>query len=541
MNQIQKTVTVVAVLSIVFVLSGCGQGSKTRKPTDNVDLGPTIGSLANILAPEPVAVEGFSIVGGLRGTGSAECPPQIRAYLKRYIQTQLASSGNPGRLDIEQYINSSETAVVLVEGVIPAIPSKNQYFDVRVTALQGTQTTSLEGGVLFSAELKRPGSFGISTDVLADAEGPVFTDKINPVEMEPKVGYVLGGGRVLNDYRIILALHAPDFSMANRIRNRLNERFGDSTARAVLSSRVEVMVPSHYKNRKQSFVSMIKAMYLTQEPETTQERISTLVKKLADSPDKDESEIGLEAIGNQSLGGLNVLLNSTDERVRLHAGRCMLNLGSDAGLATLRQIVTDTSSSNRLEALEAIALGPKRSDAASVARKLLRDKDFQITLAAYKHLRQLGDITITQDFIGRNFYLEQIAQTDHKVIYASRNGQPQIVLFGAPLQCHSNIFVESADGEITLNTPPERDYVTIMRKHPKRPGVVARLNSSYDLSDIIKSLCERPPTEEDKSRKGLGVSYSEAVALLKRMCDKGAVDAEFHAGDLPKIGLNIKK
>jgi hypothetical protein len=412
---------------------------------------------------------------------------------------------------------------------------------VRVSALQGTQTTSLEGGVLFTAELKRPGSFGISTDVLADAEGPIFTDKINSAEREPKVGYVLGGGKVLNDYRIILALQAPDFSMANRIRNRLNERFGEGTARAVLSSRVEVRVPSHYKNRKQSFISMIKAMYLTQESEATQERIRTLVKKLADSPDKDESEIGLEAIGNQSLGGLNVLLNSADERVRLHAGRCMMNLGSDAGLATLRQIVTDPSSPNRLEALEAIALGPKRSDAASIARKLLLDKDFQIALAAYQHLRQLGDITITQDFIGRNFYLEQTAQTDHKVIYASRNGQPQIVLFGAPLQCHSNIFVESADGEITLNTPPERDYVTIMRKHPKRPGVVARLNCSYDLSDIIKTLCEQPPTEEDKSRKGLGVSYSEAVALLKRMCDKGAVDAKFHAGDLPKIGLNIKK
>ena len=81
----------------------------------------------------------------------------------------------------------------------------------------------------------------------------------------------------------------------------------------------------------------------------------------------------------------------------------------------------------------------------------------------------------------------------------------------------------------------------IMRKHPKRPGVVARLNSSFDLSDIIKTLCEQPPTEEEKNQKGLGVSYSEAVVLLKRMCDKGAIDAKFHAGDLPKIGLNIKK
>ena len=441
MNKVQETVTIASVLSIVCILSGCGQGEKTQTLTDTVDLGPTIGSLANVLAPEPVAVEGYGIVGGLRGTGSAECPPQIRAYLKRYIQKQLASSGTPARLDIDQYINSSETAVVLIEGVIPAIPSKNQYFDVRVTALQGTQTTSLEGGALFNAELRRPGSFGLSTDALADTEGPVFTDKIDTAGFDPKIGYVLGGGKVLDEYRIVLALQEPDFRRANNIRNRLNGRFGGGTARAVLPGRVEVLVPGQYKNRKQSFISMVKAMYLTQEPEVTLERIRTLVNRLADSKDPDESEIGLEAIGNQSLGGLNPLLNSTDERVRLHAARCMLNLGSDAGLAVLRQITIDTNSPNRLEALEAIAVGARRTDAASIARKLLRDKDFQITLAAYKHLRQLNDIAITQNFIGRNFYLEQTAQTDHKVIYASRNGQPQIVLFGAPLQCHSNIFV----------------------------------------------------------------------------------------------------
>jgi hypothetical protein len=28
---------------------------------------------------------------------------------------------------------------------------------------------------------------------------------------------------------------------------------------------------------------------------------------------------------------------------------------------------------------------------------------------------------------------------------------------------------------------------------------------------------------------------------LKQMCDMGVVKAEFHAGPMPKIGLNIKK
>ncbi|MBN2314750.1 MAG: flagellar basal body P-ring protein FlgI [Sedimentisphaerales bacterium] len=541
MNTVQKNVAVVVMLLIVCAISGCNLGGKDNTIADDVDLGPTIGSLANVLAPEPAPVEGYSIVGGLRNTGSAECPPQIRAYLKRYIQKQLASSGQPGSLDIDKYINSLETAVVLVEGIIPAIPSKNEYFDLKVTALPNTQTTSLEGGILYNTELKRPGSFGIATDVLADAEGPIFTDKISSVQADPKVGFVLGGGKVLNEYRIILALQESDFRIANAIRNRLNERFGVGTARAVLADRVEVMVPNYYKNRKQRFISMIQTMYLNQDVEATQKRIKTLVNELTDSEDKAKSEIALEAIGNQSLGYLNELLNSPDERIKLHAARCMLNLGSDAGLAALRQIAMDTSSPNRLEALEAIVVGAKRADSTSVARRLLRDKDFQVVLAAYNHLRELGDIAITQEFIGRNFYLEQIAQTELKVIYASRSGQPQIVLFGAPLECHSNIFIESENGDITLNTPPGDDRVTIMRKHPRRPGLVVHLNSSLNLGDIIKTLCEEPSGRQSQDRKGLGVTYAEVVALLKRMCDKGAIDAKFHTGELPKIDLNIKK
>jgi hypothetical protein len=541
MNMIRNMVVVTATLLLICSLGGCGGGGGTKNRTGVSDLGPTIGSLTDVIVPQAMAVEGYSVVGGLRRTGSGECPPQIRAYLKRYIQKELASSSRPVDLDIDKYLGSTETAVVHVEAVIPAMPRKNQYFDVKVTALPGTQTTSLEGGVLFSTELKTPGSFGISTDVLADAEGPIYTDKIVPAEADPKIGYVLGGGKVLSEYRIILALHNPGFRMANSIRNRLNGRFGDGTARAVLPSRVEVMVPANYKKRRQRFVSLLKATYLTQEPQATAERIKVLVGQLADSEDTYDSEIGLEAIGNPSLASLSKLLNSTDERVRLHAARCMLNLGSDLGLAALRQIAMDTNSSYRLEALEAIAAGAGQSDAASVARRLLRDDDFKVALAAFEDLRQLDDIGITEDFVGRSFYLEQTAQTDHRIVYVTRSGQPQIVLFGAPLRCHSDIFVESADGAITVNAPSGSDYVTVMRKHPMRPGVIVRLNSSFDLGDVIKTLCGEPPTQEDKSRGGLGVPYAEAVALLKRMCDKGAVQAQFRAGNLPEIDLNIKK
>jgi hypothetical protein len=71
--------------------------------------------------------------------------------------------------------------------------------------------------------------------------------------------------------------------------------------------------------------------------------------------------------------------------------------------------------------------------------------------------------------------------------------------------------------------------------------LIIPLRSTFELSDIIRTLCEEPLSKGEQGQRGLGVSYSVLVGLLKQMSDKGVVEAEFHAGALPKIGLNIKK
>ena len=538
----RKTVLLIAALLTVYCVGGCGGQSQAGRGgqdfASTAGLGATIGSLVKVSAPEPVPVEGLGLVVGLERAGSAECPPQIRAYLRQYILRQLPAKT---RLDVDEFIDSPDTAVVSVEGVIPAIASKNQYFDVRVAALPSTQTTSLDGGRLFTAELKMLGSFGINTRILADAEGPVYIDKIDDSRINKKAGYILAGGKVLNEYKIVLSLHKPDYGMANRIRNRINGRFGNAAAKAVSSDRIEFIVPPKYREQRQRFISIVTAMYLTQEPAINSQRIKAYVKRLSGSGDKYSSEVALEAIGNECLDELGVLLDSPDEKIRLHAARCMLNLGSDTGLVALRRIAQEKESAYRVEALESITIGAKRNDAVSISRKLLRDDDFRIRLAAYEQLRKLDDVAITQEFIGRNFYLERVAQTELKTVFVSRSGQPRFVLFGAPIYCKGNIFVQSGSGDVIINAPSGQKYVNIIRKHPKRLSVITQLKSSFELGDIIRTLCEEPIEEGEKGRGGLGVSYADAAVLLKQMCDKGVVGAEFHAGTMPKIGLNIKK
>jgi len=527
-----KTFCVMSMLLAGFYIGGCGDGGRKRTLGLVLDkeLGTTIGSLAEVVSVGLIGVKGYGVVGGLRGTGSAECPPELRAYLEQYILKQLSEP----RMNVERFINSHDTAVVSVQGQMPAAVMKNQHFDVRLSAVPGTQTTSLEGGWLYKAELNQAGRFGTATRVLATAEGPVFVDTLGSIRTN-KVSYVLGGGRVLDEYPVSLVLRKPDFRMANAIRNRLNWRFGPNTARAVSHRQIELNVPAQYGDRKQRFTSIVKAMYLAQTREITKERIKTFAGRLAVSQDKEASEIALEAIGTESLGKLGALLNSRYEQVRLRAARCMLNLGSDVGLEILGKIAMDKASAYRVEALEAVTAAARRNDAAVISRRLLRDGDFDIRFAAYENLRKLNDIAVTRKSIARSFYLEQIAQIGRKAIFVSRSGKPRIVLFGAPIFCRDNIFVQSANGQIIIDSRAGQKYVSVMRKHPTRPTIIGPLKSSLELGDLIETVCEEPLKRTEEGRIGLGVSYADMIALLKQMCEKGAVEAEFRAGPLPSI------
>jgi hypothetical protein len=517
-------------MTAVLFAAGCGQ-QVSKEATPSVDLGSNVGSMAEVFGMEVTQVEGYGLVGGLQGTGSAECPPQIRSYLKRYILAQLTERAS----NIDELINSRDTAVVGIRGTIPGAAGKGQRFDLRVEAPAGTQTTSLEDGWLYRGELRATGPFGIATKALAHGEGPIFIDTIEQPAGDKKNGYVLAGGRVLDDYPITLALRRPDYMVSRRISDMLNTRFGVLTAASASPSIIDLTVPAAYAAQKERFISIVMAMYVEQTPETIEQRTNTFGDKLAASDDKDTSEIALEAIGAPALPKLGVLLKSSNEEVRLRAARCMLNIGSDQGLYTLRSIAMDKRSRHRIAALESVAAAARRSDAASIARVLLRDENFEVRLAAYKQLRKLDDISVTGEPIAGSFRLEQIAGGQEKEIYVSRIGEPRIVLFGAPITCRDNIFVQSDDGDITINAPAGQKYVSLVRKIPGRPKV-AELRSSFELSDIIRTLCEEPLVEAGYTvRSGLNVPYSTAIGLLKQMCDSGAVAAQFRAGPLAEI------
>jgi hypothetical protein len=523
-----KQKTIVLVTFCLFGFLGC-EAPDGVEPAVKPGPGATIGSLAEIFSVPFINVEGYGLVGGLDGKGSSECPSHVRKYFQQFILSQLPDGG----MNIDKFISSRNTAVVVVKGKMLTAPGKGSYFDVHAEAIAGSQTMSLEGGWLYKCELKQSGSFGISTRVLAHAEGAVYIDTIEPLGRNKRQGFVLAGGTVRDDYKITLGLGEPDFMTVRRISDVINTRFGLNTAKAVSPELIELNTPALYLKQLDRFVLMVSSMYLDSNPAATNERINYFIDQLSRSSAKYVSETALESIGNASLAKLGGLVNSSDEEVRLRAGRCILNLGSDLGLDALRKIALNTRSPYRIEALNAIGLSGNRGDATTLAKKLLKDETFEMRLGAYEQLVKLNDISVSRILVGGKLFLEQIAGSGPKEIYVSRSGQPRIVLFGAPMYCSEDVFVESANGEVTINAVPGRKYVSLLRKVPKRSDVV-EVKSSYEISEIIRLLCREPSVNKatKKMQAGLNVSYADTIAILKQMCDRGALPVRFFAGPM---------
>jgi len=535
----RNTYNILIVAISMLLLVGCGESQKSKKkkiePAQPLQLDRTIGDLAEVVAFNPIPVKGIGLVVGLAGTGSAECPPATRDYLRQYI---LAQVGQKKTVNPDMMINSMDTAVVLVEGFIPAGAVKQEAFDVRVTALAGTQTTSLADGRLYTTELKLVGRIEevlTASKTLALAAGPIYIDNIAEPKPDLRIGYILGGGKATQDYQLLLAIFKPDFRTAAAIRNRINERFGRDTATATSENSIFLNLPDEFKDRKQRFIELVRSLYISTTAVAEDRQIYWLTQKLQTEPEKEKYETGLEALGKPAVNKLLPLLESDDAQTRFSTARCLLNIGNNRALKCLRDFAQDTTSSLRIPAIKAIGDTAEKQDIIAIMNRLVRDDDFNVRYIAYKYLAEFDDASIVRTAIAQDFYIDQVIQLASKTVYVSRKDEPRIVLFGAPIDCEKDIFIESDDGQIIINALPDEKRISIMRKNPVTGELMGPLKTSYRLADVIKTLGDEPAPEDEKQRPGLGAPYSQIVELLKKMCEKGAVKAEFIPGPLPPI------
>ncbi len=577
----------------VTLLGACESGPKPRaRPSDSPAVlrdvpqvfRQTVGAQCTLRGTETILVSGFGLVVGLNNTGGGPLPVQIQSTMERELamggigKGGLLESGPLAKMTPRQVLADKRVAVVLVQGVISPGSPLGSVFDVRVSTLPGSSVTSLEGGQLWSTEMRLgPASpFGsMRSRKLAEAGGPVFLNpfalrdsatgpsaKATPNASESTaddgvtrtVGRVMDGGRVTDPLVLELLLDSPSHARASSIVAAVNTAFpngpGDEalTARGRNDQSVAVRVPRAFRDKSAEFVKLLQ--YVPIESAFVDEYAKRYTDELRENTALTEDlSWALVALGKPAIPFLQPLYDAPELLPRLAALRAGAKLGDMRAVPYLRAMAGATASTSanaeaasnsgpavpnamRGEAIVLLGEMPFNPTIDVALRELLNAPSLETRIAAYEALAKRQDPVIDRTRIEGRFTLD-IVPSREELVYVTQQGEPRIVVFGNDVRVNTfslvstwkDRFMLMNDGKLldgnTDRSRPVRLYYRDV--NPMSTGVKA--NVPDRLGDLIKYLGRKP--QFDDPATGLGLSYSQVVGVLSELQRQRGVDAPF--------------
>lgn len=206
---------------------------------------------------------GYGLVVGLNGTGDSDTlTTQTIGSMLRQFGISLPQGTN---------LNMDNIAAVVVHGNLPPFAKRGQKIDITVSSLGSAE--SLHGGSLLMTPLK-----GIDGNVYAIAQGNLIVGGFGVEAQDgssisvniPSAGRIPNGATVERmvatsfgmGQHIVLNLHEPDFTTANRVADAINEWIGVGTAQPLDGSSVQVNAPVDHAQRV-AFASLVENIEVT--------------------------------------------------------------------------------------------------------------------------------------------------------------------------------------------------------------------------------------------------------------------------------------
>ncbi len=233
-----------------------------------------IKDVANIAGVRENQLIGYGLVVGLDGTGdqTSQTPFTIQSLdsMLKQFGISLPAGTNPQLKNV---------AAAVVHAMLPPFSKPGQAIDITVSSLGNAK--SLRGGSLLMTPLK-----GIDGNIYAIAQGNVVvggfgveTSDGSSISVNvPSAGRIPNGALVertvpssfgVSD-AIVLNLHRPDFTTANRMADAINEWVGLGTAQPIDGTSVKVTAPADYSQRV-AFASLVEN--ITFEPGSAPARV----------------------------------------------------------------------------------------------------------------------------------------------------------------------------------------------------------------------------------------------------------------------------
>ncbi len=557
---------------VSLALSGCGPDIEPAAPRPEsadidrsmleLDVPPilrgTIASEAVMVGYEPVVVRGYGLVVGLNGTGSRDIPPSLRAHMLLEMSRRGIGSERTGwgHLKPEALLDSLDTAIVVVEGLIPPGSLGRWYsprqwgeskqvvpgtpFDVRVYADPRTGTTSLEGGQLYTCEL-RPGPLTTGSRqaaALAEASGPIFVNPFSePGSVQAEVitatiGRILHGGEVIENMPLKLQLFNPSHTRAAVLQNTINTKFpeepmqGSKTAHGESDATIEISVPPSFKGNTDEFVKLLH--YTTLRLAGAEANANFIRRSLLANPaDAETAYWRWRALGNRALPIIRELYDHSEELPRLAALQAGAKLDDALVIPHLIDLTENTNSRNKLVAVNLLAeMGPNLVIDQAL-QKLLDEPDVETCLATYEALVKRGSHAIRRFHVDEH-YIVDIVECDQSMVYITQQNQPRIALFGRALNIDRPITMQTWSNRLMIRENSEDfDKLDVYyRPHEEDPqGMIYTVSSS--LPEFIYFLGHRSSIEQPDP--GIGLSYGQTVGALHQIWSQGYLPVDFKA------------
>jgi len=546
------------------VTAGCRDGklvwSKAAVESDSAAELPTPPHIAGTVAEYAafagggdLPVRGFGVVVGLGTNGSSEVSPRLMKYLKQYLAKQNLGSYVHGTepLTPARFLQDPDTAVVEIYGSIPPGAPKGTIFDVFVRTLPQSQTTSLDGGILMSADLAV--SRGPLTEpdavlnVWGRAGGAIFLNPFIKSDSAAdlaklRAGRVLGGGRVSRDRPALLQLRRSDYQRADLIQKRINERFTgrgrrEKVANAKNSSIVELRIPDEHRGDYEHFLKLVMHLPIQGSPGGWEARARRLVEAM-DSPGAqyDELALVLEAMGRQMVPILRSAYAAKNPYKAYFAARTGLRLGDHAATEIVTRFAKTANSPLQTLAIAELGRGKRSAAAVTTLHGLIDDESELVRLGAYQALDELGDRTvISRVRIPKQFTMDMIDSKRSYVIYATQTQEPRIVLFGRNMQVVKPVFFNGRDDTVILNAAKNDEELIVFRKIPRSGAYSDEFRIDFSVSSLVATLGNLPEHDDDGKIKGLGLTYSQVVSAVSRMCEEGDIPGRFILQQMPSV------
>lgn len=526
-----------------------------RGPTE---LHGTIGSLFSLQGNSPITVSGIGLVVNLNGTGSPDCPPQIRGWLLNEMGLAGVGSAKYGFKHLgtpTQVLADMNTAVVKVEGVIPPGAPRGASFDIMVTALQQTQTSSLEGGTLWLTNLSINGadiSNSLRRAPIATARGALFT---NPFRKTPKpddlpdattlIASVPGGGRAIVDRPLTLIANKPSFNQTYDVVQKINGRFDEEmslqdrhqVAQGVDDSRVRLNIPTRYRNNPQHLLDLISHQYRSPDMRFEQIKMREFAEMLKDPQNQhlaDDIALVWEAMGQRSKPLLRELYKSEDPVIRyaaLQAGaRLIDNIAADPLLEFAVEGGRRAEDAARLLGI-LLKRHPENYRVARLMRQLIDHDLPTVRVAAYEALENVNDPLIRR-FNFENKCIVASVESEKPMLYIVREGTPKIIVFGTDLklQFPLNFWIWNNTFMINGKADDRSSAPIAMYYRPPSPLGKAKFqgerhNIPNDVTFLVGKMADKLDAREEES--GFDMTYSQIVRVLHDMTEQGFIEAPF--------------